>query len=806
MDRPNAQAGAARATAADGDYFRLIFDHAPIGISLNDNVTGEVLAVNQRYAELLGQRVEELIGSGCLDATHPDDVEPNRSLLDRLVAGDLDTFSLTKRYLRPNGSWVWAELTVVVVDRVAGDRRLHLAMAQDITASLVAGREQLIGEHRFQILFGHAPLGIALVDTPKRILLEVNAAFARIVGRTIEETRGLDWADITHPDDLSQNLQDVAHWIESAGKTTPDVLKRYLRPDGSAIWVNITSAHLDTGDSARPLHFCIAEDVTESRRTAELLADSERRYRMLADHAADVVLQARDGNLEWVAPSVYSLLGFQPAEFLSMRTVEFIHPDDWSTVLTNRQKFAVGKVVRGEMRFSHRDGHWIWLGYIARPVFDADGSPEGSVVTTLWSIQAEMEAREALAVAESQHRELEAAMERSARLESLGVLAGGVAHDFNNLLVGILGNTEQALALVPHDSPVRAFLEVVATSAERASDLTRQLLDYAGHRHFDGHQLLDARLAIEATMKLVTPLLPSTAVVGVELPTTLAGLDCDRGQLQQVVMNLVINAADALGGRPGRVDVSASVHHLDRNQIARFSPTEAREPGDYLAISVTDNGIGIDETTLQRVFEPFFTTKVEGRGLGLAAVYGIIRSNDGMIDITSAVGEGTTVRVHLPSVPVDSTRGEPSTTASDADGTTEVDSNTDRSLGAVLLVDDNDDVRDVCEMVLSSAGFTVVACHGGRDAIARFGSGPGAYTVAVLDMSMPEMGGPEVLRELRAIQPALPVVLMSGFSNPELNDALRDLHADGFVQKPFRAAALVAAVRKAAQVGHPLTE
>jgi len=664
----------------------------------------------------------------------------------------------------------------------------------------VAPRAGVLGEQWFRTLFGRAPIGIALVATRERRILDANAEYARIIGRTVEDTRGLDWAEFTHPDDLELSLHNVDKWLAESSRDSAVVLKRYLRPDGSVVLVSLNSAAVDTDASGERLHLSMIEDVTERTRAAELLQDSERRYRLLADHAGDVVLLFRDGRIEWAAPSITALLGYQPEELAERLALDLVHPDDRQSVLTHRARLLAGQPIRVRARFRHLDGRWIWIEYTSRPLQDDDGLPTGAAVTTLWNIQAEVEAREALAIAEADRLAMEASMQRATRLEGLGVLAGGVAHDFNNILAGILGNTELALEQLPADSPLRPLLQNVATSAVRASGLTRQLLDYAGHRRFDHLGPTDPIPVIRETMELVATLLPRGAEVTIDLPDRLPAVECDGGQLQQVVMNLVINAADALESQRGHITVRALQQHLDEVAVARLSPAEPRTPGAFVEISVTDDGVGMDAEVAGRVFEPFFTTKADGRGLGLAAVYGIARSCVGMVGIESEPGRGTTVRVHLPVVTADTDARSmlaidiPRPSADDHD---DRPADGPGRTTTVLVVDDDEHVREVCVLMLEVAGCVVVACADGPAAVDAVTADPTGFDVALLDMSMPGMGGEDVLRAIREIAPSLPAVLMSGFSAVNLHEVIDDLEIEGFVQKPFRPAALAAAIRAA---------
>jgi signal transduction histidine kinase/CheY-like chemotaxis protein len=387
------------------------------------------------------------------------------------------------------------------------------------------------------------------------------------------------------------------------------------------------------------------------------------------------------------------------------------------------------------------------------------------------------------ALAEEARRAIEAKVLDVQKLESLGVLAGGIAHDFNNLLVAILGNASLALLDLPVDSPARQSIADIEIASQRAGELARQMLTYSGRSRFQIEPIELAELVREL-MTLLQVSIGKSVVMKLDLPDRPIIVDGDAAQIRQVVMNLVINAADAIGDRSGVVTIRVGHLHADAAYLAEVHPEAGLEPGNYAALEVSDTGVGMDAATQARIFDPFFTTKFAGRGLGLAAVRGIVRGHGGALRVYSELGRGSTFRVVLP---LSSSSPAP---VPDDDGAWS-------GTGRVLVVDDDVMVRTVARRLLQSFGLTVVEAATGREAIDRFARERDAIDAILLDLTMPEIGGAEVFREVHAIRPDVPVVLMSGYHEDEAGAAFDGDGLAGFVQKPFTPADLAKRMRVA---------
>jgi PAS domain S-box-containing protein len=390
--------------------------------------------------------------------------------------------------------------------------------------------------------------------------------------------------------------------------------------------------------------------------------------------------------------------------------------------------------------------------------------------------------------AEEERRTLERQMLHVQKLESLGVLAGGIAHDFNNLLVSVLGNAGLALAELDPASPARSRLSDIELAAQRAAELTRQMLAYAGRGRFVVQRLNLSEIVGELVTLLRT-VVARTAEIDVRLADGLPDVEADPSQLRQVVMNLVTNAADALASAAGRIEITTGRVFATPDYLAQSCLGEDLAPGEFVFADIADTGCGMDQQTLARIFDPFFTTKVTGRGLGLAAVLGIVRSHRGAIAVKSTPGVGTRFRLLLPAVAVSpadrQTPGVPAKTAF--------------SSGTVLIVDDDDGVRTVATLSLERAGFRVVPARDGEEGIAALRERGGEIDAVLLDMTMPRLSGAETCHLIRQMHPSLPIVLTSGYTEP---DAVARFAADevaGFLQKPFSPTTLVRMIQDAVQ-------
>ena len=374
----------------------------------------------------------------------------------------------------------------------------------------------------------------------------------------------------------------------------------------------------------------------------------------------------------------------------------------------------------------------------------------------------------------TESRRLETKLVESAKLESLGVLAGGIAHDFNNLLTGILGNASLARQELPPASLGQPMLEQIETAARRAADLCKQMLAYSGKGRFVV-QRVDLNKLIEDTTHLLQISIAKNCVLRFNLTPNLPAISADSTQLRQVIMNLVINASEAIASRSGVLALSTGVARVDPEYLRGFRPDASPAPGDYVFIEVSDNGIGMDAATLGKIFDPFFTTKFTGRGLGLAAVLGIVRGHKGGLKVYSEPGRGTTFKLFFPVATgkaQDSVNPFPPALAY-------------RGSGIALIVDDEETVRTVAARMIVRLGFNVLLAADGREAMEKFRADPARFAFVLLDLTMPHLDGEETFRQMRQLNPGVRVILTSGFNQQEAINRFTGKGLAGFIQKPF---------------------
>jgi signal transduction histidine kinase/CheY-like chemotaxis protein len=430
-----------------------------------------------------------------------------------------------------------------------------------------------------------------------------------------------------------------------------------------------------------------------------------------------------------------------------------------------------------ELRITHKDGTEFQVLASAVPLQDSAGDARGAV-TTLQDITAQKHAsRELLAV--------ERRLQETQKLESLGVLAGGIAHDFNNLLTGILGNANLARLDLPRGCDnVCASLDNLEQATLRAADLCKQMLAYAGRGRFIVHPINLSRLVRE-TGELLNVSLAHKADLQLQLADGLPDFQGDSTQVRQVLMNLVLNASEALGDKGGKITVRTGEMQVTREYIKRAKFHDQEIEGRYVFVEVSDDGCGMDAATQAKIFDPFYTTKFTGRGLGLAAVLGIVRSHKGTIRVSSEVGKGTTFKVLFPAISQLVTPSAPGAHAT----TMEKNSRT------ILLVDDELTVRQVAERILTSSGYEVVAVADGAEAVAVFREDSARFAAVLLDLTMPHMDGEEAFRILKGIRPAVRVLIMSGFNEQDTISRFVGRGVAGFLPKPFSAEMLLTRLR-----------
>ncbi len=485
------------------------------------------------------------------------------------------------------------------------------------------------------------------------------------------------------------------------------------------------------------------------------------------------------GEATFVNPRLCEILGAPAEALLGAGFVERIHMEDRARASRDiAEKLALGEGTSSDYRLL-RPGHAeVWVRVWGSPIRDESGRITGiaGVLEDITRVRAE----------EAQSRAVEAKMQQTHKLESLGVLAGGIAHDFNNLLVGILGNATLVQMDVDPESEAGAAIDDLRLAAERATELTAQLLAFSG-RGVSATQPVDLNAAVEETHTLLRSTIATRARVTLELALVLPLVTGDATRLRQLVMNLMTNAADAIGGEGGEIVIRTATESMSEGRRSALVVDGGLCVGPHVVLEVRDTGCGMSAETLSRIFDPFFTTKAKGRGLGLAATIGTIRAHKGGLEVLSTQGAGTTFRLFLPidptqpvAVPVE--RRAPARFV---------------GAGAILVVDDDSAVRDVTRRLLARQGFEVLEAADGGRAVEVLLEARDRIRFVLMDMTMPGMDGCETAAAMREAVPTVRVVMTSGHSEASLNGQLKGLGTVGFLQKPFDMSALMSVTKAA---------
>ena len=506
--------------------------------------------------------------------------------------------------------------------------------------------------------------------------------------------------------------------------------------------------------------------VRENKRAEEALRDSEKRYRTLFEAASDgICYLTPTGDMVGFNESFARMHGYTVEEMRGMKLQDLDTQDLTCLMPACIQRIMAGEQVKLEVEHHHKNGHTFPLEVSTCLLPTGD---QQFIVAFHRDITERKQAEHKRIQMETQLRNMQ-------RLESLGVLAGGIAHDFNNLLTVILGNTCIAQETLGPASPALNSLHQVEKASQRAADLCQQMLAYAGKGSF-----LLKRIHLQALVEDMTSLLNASiskkVALNLNIRQGLPPIQADPSQIRQIIMNLIINASEAIGEDSGAITVSVGVVECEGGAPDKTYLGEEVTPGRYVCLEVTDNGCGMDEATRQRIFEPFFTTKFTGRGLGMSAVLGIIKAHNGFLQLSSVPGKGSTFKIHFPAAVTGDGASRP---------VHKVTPPLWRQGATVLLVDDEQMVSDVGRMLLESLGLSVLTAANGCEAVEAYRAHPAPIDLVLLDMNMPVMDGAETFSELRRHDPNACVVITSGFSGQDITARFASGELAGFIHKPY---------------------
>jgi PAS domain S-box-containing protein len=631
-------------------------------------------------------------------------------------------------------------------------------------------------EKRFRTLFHLSPNPVAIATLDRWRVVELNDAYAETIG----SSRDALIADEAHCWLLER--PEVQRKVQAQLETFnrfDDIEFEYPLPNRSRRLFGVSGCLIQY--AGNPHVMVSAFDVTELREAERAAARSHEQLIRVSElaHIGHFSANVDTGSVTWSA-ELFRIFGHEPHSFVptledlrgSVLPEESPRPNTISTGST-----ATRRAQRTEFRIRRPGGEIRHcLSYV-----ESNDPSEGCPSHLYGLVQDLTEVKRA----EEDRRILEQQMMQTQKLESLGGLAGGIAHDFNNILTSVLGNADLALSDLPPDSPVRVYLEDIQTVGHNAAHLCRQMLAYSGRGRFVVEPIKLNELVSEMA-HLLTVSAGRKVDIQYELGDGLPAVMADASQIRQLVINLVTNAAEAIEEQGGAITLATDVVNCDETYFLDAVRDGSRHtPGQYLCLKVSDNGCGMTATTQERIFEPFFTTKFTGRGLGLAAVMGIVRGHGGAIKVQSTKGRGTTLNVLFPAYqqPACLTNVVP------------VDSTPWHGRGLVLLVDDEETIRNLGRHLLIRAGFDVITAADGLEALEQFAQRRREIRLVILDLTMPHLDGEASFRQLRKLAPHVKVIMTSGYDERDVRSRFDGLELSGFVQKPYNAATLLPLIR-----------
>ena len=760
-------------------FFRAVFEQSTIGVAIVE-LDGRPALSNAALQRFLGYTAAELNALTYHAFTYPDDLSRDAELAATLIAGKVDHYVIEKRYVRKDRAIVWGRLTASLLRTAAGQPQFVLAMVEDIDDRKRAERTLRESDRNFREVFATSGVGMALV-TPEGRFAEVNEALCRFLGYSASSMLGRHFRDFTHPDDREITHRHMQR-LHTGEIQSWQMEKRCLHADGRTLWGLLTLS-LVRDASGAPLHVVAqVQDITERRLAQEALTaseqryrESEARYRGLIELAPDGILVHCDGQIVFANDAAAQLFGADhPDALIGLPVLELVHPDYRDVVAERigRLRTPSATVPRIEEKLLRRDGTAFYAETVAVGV-TYGGLPAVQVVARDIT-----ERRRA----ESAMRDLESQLRHSQKMEAVGQLAGGIAHDFNNLLTVISTYSDFLLEELDEASSLRGDVLEIQRAGGRAISLTRQLLAFS-RKQILQPRVLDLNAVVEGVEPMIRRLIGDDIRVVMRSGPRLGRVNADQGQIEQVLMNLAVNARDAMtsGGTLSiettnvRLDDSYAIHH------------PAVIPGEYVMLTVSDTGSGMDEAIRSRVFEPFFTTKDIGRGtgLGLSTVFGIVKQSGGYIWCYSEPGNGTVFKVYLPRTDcAESMVATPSPVGMVPAGSE-----------VLLLVEDETAVRALARRILERYGYTILEARDGADALRIAARYPDHIDALVTDIVMPELAGHQVFQALVESRPDLRVLYMSGYTEHDILRRGLVQEDTAFLQKPFTAAALARAVR-----------
>jgi len=755
--------------------FRALSEQAAIGITKTEVDSGKYVFVNQSFADIVGYTREELLTMSFQSLTEPEDLAGDMNNAELLVKGETHEYSMEKRYLRKNGSSVWVKLTVSPLGQLGSRPQYLIGMIEDISDRKKAETALQSSEQQYRTLFETMNQGVIYWNAAG-VITSINPAALRMLSLSQDQALGQSslrpwWTYVREDGSPYSDEATPSSEALRTGRPVQEIVMGLVRVrDSLTKWIRISSVPQFRPGETRPYQvYSVFEDITERRQTAsDLEASREALLEAQAiAHIGGWRMDTETRTLDF-SDEVCRIHGLGSGTRMAHGDyLRLVHPDDRQRLLEALQG-AMSGIEQGfvvDYRTILHDGSQHFVALTGKTLEDKNGK----VVAVRGTMQDITERKRA----EVEKQAMQTKLLQSQKMEAIGELAGGVAHDFNNLLTGIIGNITLVRDELPPDHDAREKLDLAETAAHQAADLTRGLLTFA-RSALVVPQPICMNTAVEAALTILRQSLPAGIEISCDFEWSAWNVLVDQGQMTQMILNLGINARDAMSGK-GRLTFVTRNQVVDEYYLRQhpFART-----GEYVLLSLSDTGPGIPDEIMEHIFEPFHTTKPlgSGTGLGLSIVYGAVKQAGGWITAESPPDRGATFEIYLPR-----TLEQPKEVTA-----VSAQSEEERRSGTILVVEDEPIVAGVAQSLLTRQGYTVLVAADGAAAVDVVTADAPHIDLVLLDMTMPGLTTDEIIAAIRSLDPVVPILLNSGYTSSEaVTSLLNENIVQGFLAKPY---------------------